>query len=325
MAYSGFPRIVNPDFSPPEDIMSYQDPFDKNYLAEAYNTNPDYSLSTFFDTEAFFDQPTTSNGPAPTQGYTIGPAANVFSPTLPTTGIGATSPQQSEFQQSTFPGAFRPSRQYLQNFNLETTTLDAIEPPTFSPETHTTSRTPSLCDDTQGPYAPLSPTTIKRESPAGSPRSPQESDTKANTSASTSTTSLRPARKRGRPRLDQYQTANTTPESSSSAAKHPKTSPYQASTRLPHNQVERKYREGLNAELERLRRAVPTLPQSDEQGQPKPSKAMVLAGAIEYIRVVERERDEARAELARLKARGSRGGSEMGTGQDALDEFLRRV
>src|SRR3712207_8387256 len=53
----------------------------------------------------------------------------------------------------------------------------------------------------------------------------------------------------------------------------PYTTLFRSTGRLPHNQVERKYREGLNAELERLRRAVPTLPQSDEagaMGQPKP-------------------------------------------------------
>ena len=35
-------------------------------------------------------------------------------------------------------------------------------------------------------------------------------------------------------------------------------------------------------------------------GQPKPSKAMVLAGAIEYIRKIERERDELLEENLRL-------------------------
>lgn len=38
-------------------------------------------------------------------------------------------------------------------------------------------------------------------------------------------------------------------------------------------------------------------------GQPKPSKAMVLAGAIEYIRRVECERDEAVAECRMLRKR----------------------
>lgn len=71
-------------------------------------------------------------------------------------------------------------------------------------------------------------------------------------------------------------------------------------TCLPHKQVERKYREGLNMSFERLRRAVPTLPRSvdsDVMGSAKPSKGMVLAAAIEYIKMVERERDAALSSL----------------------------
>jgi hypothetical protein len=73
---------------------------------------------------------------------------------------------------------------------------------------------------------------------------------------------------------------------------------------MPHNQVERKYREGLNSELESLRRAVPTLLQSVEgevMGQPKPSKAIVLASAIDYIKKTEKERDMYREEGGRLR------------------------
>jgi len=74
--------------------------------------------------------------------------------------------------------------------------------------------------------------------------------------------------------------------------------------RLPHNQVERKYREGLNSELERLRRAVPTLPQrdsSDLTGPPKPSKATVLASAIDYIKFMEAEHERLAEENERLR------------------------
>lgn len=92
-------------------------------------------------------------------------------------------------------------------------------------------------------------------------------------------------------------------------------------TCVPHKQVERKYREGLNMEFERLRRAVPTLPQSVEanvMGTSKPSKGMVLAAAIEYIKRVERERDAAVREIERLGGKGSgrfdrRWGGGMGT------------
>jgi hypothetical protein len=73
---------------------------------------------------------------------------------------------------------------------------------------------------------------------------------------------------------------------------------------MPHTEVERKYREKLNMELERLRRAVPILPQqsdaADVMGAAKPSKSMVLAVAIDYIRELERQRDEAIHEVERL-------------------------
>ncbi|KAK7567214.1 hypothetical protein IWX92DRAFT_3944 [Phyllosticta citricarpa] len=88
-------------------------------------------------------------------------------------------------------------------------------------------------------------------------------------------------------------------------------------TRQPHNMVEKKYREGLNNELERLRRAVRTLPQpptrslssddDDDDGYgystsvPKPSKAAVLAGAVEYIRYLETEHERLRSENEQLR------------------------
>ncbi|KAF2689871.1 hypothetical protein K458DRAFT_399306 [Lentithecium fluviatile CBS 122367] len=112
----------------------------------------------------------------------------------------------------------------------------------------------------------------------------------------TSPPAVRP-RKRGRPRLDR--TSASPPFSSTS----PKS---QRTTRVPHNQVERKYREGLNWELERLRRTVPTLPQcagGRAVGQPNLSKAMVLVGAIEHIKTVEGERDALVVENERLRDR----------------------
>lgn len=56
-------------------------------------------------------------------------------------------------------------------------------------------------------------------------------------------------------------------------------------------------------EFERLRRAVPTLPQCTDAnviGATKPSKGMVLAAAIDYIGRVEREREAALEEIERL-------------------------
>jgi len=78
----------------------------------------------------------------------------------------------------------------------------------------------------------------------------------------------------------------------------------QTSTRTPHNQVERKYRDGLNAELDRLRMTIPSTARWESctsPGVPKPSKAMVLACAIDYIREVERERDGLLKEMKMLR------------------------
>jgi hypothetical protein len=97
-------------------------------------------------------------------------------------------------------------------------------------------------------------------------------------------------RKRGRPRLDRNLLgAKSIPSSNIQSPKQRQREP-----RQPHNQVERKYREGLNSDLERLRRAIPTLSQSEDDaiiGRPKPSKAMVLSCAVEYIAKIESERD----------------------------------
>jgi hypothetical protein len=82
-------------------------------------------------------------------------------------------------------------------------------------------------------------------------------------------------------------------------------------TSIPHDMVERKYREGLNAQLERLRRAVPALLQSDDgdgTSQPKPSKSMVIAAAINHIETVTLERDLLHDENNRISnSKGSRG------------------
>ncbi|KAH7082732.1 hypothetical protein BKA63DRAFT_137164 [Paraphoma chrysanthemicola] len=132
-------------------------------------------------------------------------------------------------------------------------------------------------------YESISPRSLERGSPiSDTSHQPSEGEVDA-----------KPApRKRGRPRLNRSSTGDG---SSGSIGRR--------SQCLPHKQVERKYREGLNMEFERLRRAVPTLPQSMEanvMGAAKPSKGMVLAAAIDYIRRVEQERDAAMDEIERL-------------------------
>jgi hypothetical protein len=83
--------------------------------------------------------------------------------------------------------------------------------------------------------------------------------------------------------------------------------------RLPHNQVERKYRESLNTQLESLRRVVPSLQQNqraldgdDIEDLPtpsKPSKAVILASATAYIKQMEKDKKSITDENQLLKAR----------------------
>lgn len=91
--------------------------------------------------------------------------------------------------------------------------------------------------------------------------------------------------------------------SSSGTYANPITNSASQSKCIPHTEVERKYREKLNAEIERLRRAVPVLPQSstaDVMNLSKPSKGMVLAVAFEYIKELESQGDAAVREIERL-------------------------
>ncbi|KAE9972247.1 hypothetical protein EG328_005118 [Venturia inaequalis] len=120
-----------------------------------------------------------------------------------------------------------------------------------------------------------------------------------------------PKPKRGRPstgtrprlrlsRATASSASSTTSGKSTSASNKPNTA-----SRTPHNQVERKYRESLNTEMERLRLAVPATARWEEgvycqAGKLKPSKAMVLASAISYIASLEREMGHLRRENLRL-------------------------
>jgi len=278
--FSGYPRVANTEYSPTIESYNYADTFGKSYLGDFYTTSPDHSLDTFLDGESFFDRPFASvEFPAVANG-----TANIDTSAVNSYRTALNPALFNQLEQG-FASSFR--------FDLPSS-FEPISPQSsrFQDSTiQNQSPTPSLCGD--GPLAPLaspplSPPAIKRESPDEPTSVCEEPSPK------------RPQRKRGRPRLNR--TLSDTPSASSvdsSSSKYRQ----QRTSRLPHNQVERKYREGLNLELERLRRAVPTLPQGDEaglMGQPKPSKAMVLAGAIEYIRNIERERDELLEENLRL-------------------------
>lgn len=174
---------------------------------------------------------------------------------------------------------FDPLEQFATGFPFSAATTDYIDSELICTSPY------SLHSDGPQPRSSsspeLSPSSFNDESPA-------EADEE-------STSKTRP-RKRGRPRLDRASPHSQSTSSGSSQC--------QRTSRVPHNQVERKYRQGLNTELERLRRTVPTLPQCSggrAVGQPQLSKAMVLVGAIEHIKTVERERDALIVENDRLR------------------------
>jgi hypothetical protein len=304
MASSGLRKPTTTSNPPSQDAMTCSNHFDNPYLGDVYATSPDYALNTFFDSDSFFDQPFTTVKMAPGTQHKPQPHT-MFNPTLPVTGISGADSNLQPYNQPPFGQV----EQYPYGFSFNPAVTQSNETNCFSPTTGTTSQTPSLCGDApQQTVSPsLSPHLLKRESPS----SP--------TSESESSTPKRPTRKRGRPRLDRSGTETQSITSPSAKCRRP--------ARQPHNQVERKYREGLNAELERLRRAVPTLASSedgDTMGHPKPSKAMVLSSAIDYIRKIERERDALSEEVARLRQGQPGLGTAKGweTGGDPMDQFL---
>jgi hypothetical protein len=80
--------------------------------------------------------------------------------------------------------------------------------------------------------------------------------------------------------------------------------------RIPHTAVERRYRENLNAHLDKLRQTVPALARRGVDGAKveggqgvKPSKCEILNGAIEHIGALNKEVGELKAENAALRAR----------------------
>ena len=79
--------------------------------------------------------------------------------------------------------------------------------------------------------------------------------------------------------------------------------------RIPHTAVERRYRENLNAHLDRLRQTIPSLAARGgktcdgvHEGV-KPSKCEILNGAIEHIGSLSKENDALRNEVKLLRAR----------------------
>lgn len=263
--YPSFPILASTDCSPTMETFSYPTTFDKVSFTDPF-TGLDTSLTNF---DAYFGRPVSSADA--------------------TQGLDATSPAAPTATQLKAPSNPAPVQHQFDQLNVFSSDYpwDTKPVPTTT-KLHLSddSQTPSLCGD-----GPQNPTTAA--SPPLSPESQYRRDS-TNSLLRFEDPSNPPKRRRGRPRLDR--------SSSSLSSTSAKT---QRTQRLPHNQVERKYREGLNATLERLRQTVPALCQEDKfggiVGQPKPSKAMILEGAIEYIKEVERERDACRGENERLR------------------------
>jgi Helix-loop-helix DNA-binding domain len=102
----------------------------------------------------------------------------------------------------------------------------------------------------------------------------------------------------------------------------------QQRTRMPHNEVERKYRESLNQGFEKLRTAIPSLPENNpETGATaqKQSKAVVLGAAIDYIKHLEAEVERFKEENESLRGIPGEGGSKFKKGGGSNKHGSKRV
>ncbi|CAN9288646.1 unnamed protein product [Alternaria alternata] len=267
MDFSNLPAFSmaasNPLYSPNSDAFPSPDEIDA-YLTESYPALSGYGFNSYNNrSSSCFDRSITP-GDSDLNWSASVPNSYINNPSLVTTTNAVSNPPQNAWS----------------NYNPSPLSCPAdfqhTYPESGFPGGFASNPSPLPTPPSHG--SPTSPSPIATHHP-----SPED-------------TSLKPPppRKRGRPRLHR-------PASEPSAT----TAAVNKITRtqcMPHTEVERKYREKLNAELERLRRAVPMLPQCDngDTGAVKPSKSMVLAVAIDYIKELERQRDAAVEEVERL-------------------------
>jgi hypothetical protein len=269
MDFSSLPAYVaNTQYSPNSDAFPSPDPLD-TYFSEPYATSPDCAFGEYYDNSNSYYYRTT-------QSLEIAPSWRPFAPenstgTLPpvSKSNGAVNASINAWSDLSF--------NYTGGYNEAFT-----DPSPLSMSSRYSS--PASSRDS-----------VKRENPSSN--SIQLSRGRLSPPSSNfqhPEDQKSPHRKRGRPRLYRPASGGST------------TTPINKASRsqcMPHTEVERKYREKLNTELERLRRAVPILPQSDATdatSAAKPSKSMVLAVAIDYIKELERQRDTAVEEVERL-------------------------
>jgi hypothetical protein len=214
--FSHFPITASTACSLIAEAFYYPTTFDEAFTADPF-TGLDISLTNF---DVYFGQPVFFANTTKSVDST--------SPVVPTTGTKPKSTLDSPFVQSPLRQLSVFSYDSPFDANQISSTSDFIISP-LSDDSHT----PSLGGDVLQNAAALA-------SPPLSPRSQlrRESVFKSD---DCSQSSNRPKRKRGRPCLDR-----------SSSSLCSLSTKMQRSQRLPHNQVERKYRKGLNACLEHL-------------------------------------------------------------------------
>ncbi|OCK75577.1 hypothetical protein K432DRAFT_429315 [Lepidopterella palustris CBS 459.81] len=260
------------------------DSFSDAYIAQSYNGQPDYSLDDWVVPD-FYDRPVPSvEAPAsfaPKNHAIFNSTLQSAIPALNPWQMVATSPCGAPLQ--TFSEG-----DFTHGLSFSATSSGSSNSSCQSPRD--ASPTPSLCGD--GCQFGIDPRTTSLTSSNSSVDGDSPDDL-------VEPAPIQAQRKRGRPRIDRSETDPTNYSTVNSSS--PKS---RVSRRIPHNQVERKYREGLNSGLERLRRIIPTLPQRDSgdlAGFPKPSKATVLASAIDYIKFMEAERERLADENEQLR------------------------
>lgn len=262
----GGPRTAYTHYSP--DSESYPSPRAPDmYFADSYTYASDYFRGSFFD-----DNPHSYSMTEPLE--VVGP----WDIPSPSTFPGTNSITDSIFAVSdghlkTWP-----------NFNSGDLAYGRCAYDVETTETHHTADSIHTCSS-----SPSSPAISPQK--ARQPRLPSPS---ARPRTFIHVKSEPTKRKRGRPRLP----SATTKVSASIVAKK-----VERPQCIPHTEVERKYREKLNTELERLRRAVPSLLRADSDnvmGGTRISKSAVLAVAIDYIKDLEAQRDSALDEVKRL-------------------------
>ncbi|KAG9190645.1 hypothetical protein G6011_08733 [Alternaria panax] len=238
MDFSNLPAIPmaanNPMYSPSSDAFPSPDEVDV-YLTESYSALSDYGCNNYEN----------RNGPGFSRSITPGDTDFNWSTPVPDSYINTPSLVTAS------NAAAKPLQNAWSNYNPS-----PLSCPADFQHAYTAS-------DFPGGFA-SNPSPLPTPPSHGSPISPSPIATHQ---PSPDSTSLQPppTRKRGRPRLHR---PASEPSSTTTAAN--KVARTQC---MPHTEVERKYREKLNAELERLRRAVPMLPQCDnaDTGAVKPS------------------------------------------------------